>query len=521
MVLVRGGLLVGSGAGAGVGASAGSCAVTADRARRRRSVMTAVLLPFLPFLLGGCDFFGGSARPPATIADQKDCFPEKSRDWIARTEEETVARTAAAIPSATLYIDRSASMAGYLAGATTVERPFQDIIGTVPQSLRELGARSTFRPFGLTLAPAMTDGSAMMQPAFFRCGSGAREGCESRLDVVLADVAAKPDDLAIIVSDLWFSNSDVDTSALAALKPHLASILGSRRAIAIYGFAAPFDGPIYDLPAVGERQPTRVQHRGRHPLYMMVIGKDAAVAAFRERLKRSGSPMIRDGVMPGGAIQQALFTASPTLEASLPRAPLSLGNAPQISAVPFDTFNGLHVQQFRYDGSMRPPSGQQPTYPSWTGPDRSLFAPNAVWEGPTQLRVRVWRKRNDACRRDSWTEINALPGEWPQIDSKAQTTFEMSPRLVRQALRQEGDYVLTGEVRRISINQEESPSMAWMQRWTLAYDGNGYRAPADTLFPTMNIVEFANIMRATLADEVEKNQLPVAGFTVLVRSGEE
>lgn len=458
-----------------------------------------------------------------TPADVRDCFPEPSRVWIASASGATAARAAVQATTATVYVDRSASMVGYLNGATVVDRPFQDIVGTTPQSLREMGVAASFRAFGRTLTDPVADSAAMMQPSFFSCQGQNRASCEaaeSHLDDVFREVAAKPREMAIIVSDLWFSNSNVDTSALAELKPMLTSILGSGRAIAVYGFSAPFNGTIYDLPAAAG-QPTSVPHVGRHPLYMIVVGKDAEVAAFRDRLTRSGSPLIRTGVMPGGAVQQALFTASPTLPSALPREPLTPGASRQIKIDSFDNFNGLFVQQFRYQADEREAAAATAVrYPSWTGPDPALFAPNAVWEGPTQLRVRVWRKRDDKCRPTSWTSINALAGDWPRIDAGAQTTFELLPRLIRNSLRQEGDYVLTGEVRRVSISQDIGPSMAWMAQWSLDHGAGGYRAPPGDLFPTMNIVEFARIMQSALADEVEKSDRPVTGFTILVRSGD-
>ncbi len=431
-------------------------------------VARSAALVAIALLLTGCP-------PPPRPTDALSCFPRDSRHWIARSgivpggaaangEREGDATT---VRNATMYVDRSASMVGYVNGATQANRPFQDVVETIPNSLREINYATKFRAFGRTVSAPMADGSTMLTPGFFSCGTTPRDRCEvveSHLDDVFKMIADKPTELAVVVTDLWFSNSTVDSSALAALQPQLKAILASNRAVAVYGFAAPFSGTIYDLPAV-PGQPTSMPHSGQHPLYMLVVGPDADVAAFRSRLERSGSPLIARGVARGGSIRQTLFTASPTVPSALPKAPLSAGASPTISRTVFDSFNGLSVQQFAYDASVRERNGA--THPEWSGPDPALFAEHSVWQGATQLRVRVWRQRDEDCTPTSWTEINALAGDWPQVASGGQNRFVLEPRLIRNALRQEGVYVLGGELSRLSIDAN-SPASAWMNQWSLA-----------------------------------------------------
>lgn len=465
----------------------------------------------------------GSDRS-ARVANQLDCFPQPSRAWIARTGGgsggENPSGPRATLNSATIYVDRSASMIGYIAGATAMDRPFQDVIGTFPASLAELGMETRFRGFGRTVAPPVKDGQSLLQPAYYNCAQPTDEACESHIDEVLALVKSKPDQLAIIVTDLWFSNSSVDTSALAALQPSLRDILKDR-AVSVYGIAAPFNGKIYDLPAA-PGQPPSLPYAGTHPLYVLVIGPDADVAAFDARLKRSGSPAIAAGVAERGSYKRAIFTAAPTNEAELAAKPLSDGASPLFRPGSAEVFNGLAVQQFTYnpdDDRPGAPAGDESRFPTWSGPDPALFVPHSVWQGPTQLRVRVWRRRDAKCTATSWIELNNLAGDWPRVEPGGKVDFHLTPALVRQTFRQEGSYVLTGEMRRLSVMQD-NPQTAWMKQWSLPVVGGRYAVPAGGMFPTLNIDEFGRILQDALADATEAQSRPVTGFTIMVHSAD-
>ncbi|QJQ32446.1 hypothetical protein GV829_08275 [Sphingomonas lacunae] len=473
------------------------------------------------FVLSGC-----GADRPSGIANQLDCFPQPSRAWIARTgtaSDSAAARGAtggATLKAATIYVDRSASMMGYIAGATTMDRPFQDVIGTFPASLAEMGVETRFRAFGRTVTPPVRDGAALLKPEHYACASRDDEACESHIDDVLKIVEGQRDQMAIIVTDLWFSNSSVDTSALAALQPSLREILKDR-AISVYGIAAPFNGKIYDLPA-GQGQLGSMPYAGTHPLYVLVIGPDADVRAFDTRLQRSGSPAIAAGVAERGSWKRAIFTAAPTNEAELAAKPLSDGSSPLFRAGSSEVFNGLAVQQFTYNPDLDRPGaakGNSATFPTWSGPDPSLFIPHSVWQGPTQLRVRVWRRRDNQCTSRSWIELNNLAGDWPRVEPGGKVDFHLEPGLVRQTFRQEGTYVLTGEMRRLSVMQD-NPQTAWMKQWSLPMVGGNYVAPSGPMFPTLNINEFGRILQDALADTTEAQSRPVTGFTVMVHSAD-
>ena len=488
----------------------------------KRSMGTTITASLVAsFVLSGC-----GADRPSGIANQLDCFPQPSRAWIARTgtaSDSAAARAAtggATLKAATIYVDRSASMMGYIAGATTMDRPFQDVIGTFPASLAEMGVETRFRAFGRTVTPPVRDGAALLKPEHYACASRDDEACESHIDDVLKIVEGQRDQMAIIVTDLWFSNSSVDTSALAALQPSLREILKDR-AISVYGIAAPFNGKIYDLPA-GQGQLGSMPYAGTHPLYVLVIGPDADVRAFDTRLQRSGSPAIAAGVAERGSWKRAIFTAAPTNEAELAAKPLSDGSSPLFRAGSSEVFNGLAVQQFTYNPDLDRPGaakGNSATFPTWSGPDPSLFIPHSVWQGPTQLRVRVWRRRDNQCTSRSWIELNNLAGDWPRVEPGGKVDFHLEPGLVRQTFRQEGTYVLTGEMRRLSVMQD-NPQTAWMKQWSLPMVGGNYVAPSGPMFPTLNINEFGRILQDALADTTEAQSRPVTGFTVMVHSAD-
>jgi hypothetical protein len=493
-----------------------NCCGSSSWRRQRIAATTALFVA-----LAGC----GSERP-ARVANQASCFPEPSRAWIARTASSNQNLAGAAgearstVSTATIYVDRSASMMGYIAGATATDRPFHDVIGTFPASLAEMGVEARFRAFGRTVTRPMEDGATLLRPDHYKCSAREGEACESHLDDVFKIVEGRRDQLSVIVTDLWFSNSSVDTSALAALQPSLREILKDR-AISVYGIAAPFDGKIYDLPA-GPGQLVSMPFAGRHPLYVLVIGPDADVQAFDARLQRSGSPAIAAGVSDQGNWKRAIFTASPTNPSELSAKPLSDGNSPLFRVRSTEVFNGLEVQQFSYNPDLDRPDAEAdsaPRFPAWSGPDPRLFLKHSVWQGPTQLRVRVWRRRDNQCTDQSWVELNNLAGDWPRIEPGGKVDFYLEPGLVRQTFRQEGAYVITGEMRRLSVMQE-NPQTEWMRQWSLPMVAGRYVAPAGPMFPTLNISEFGRILQVALADATEAQSRPVTGFTVMVHSAD-
>lgn len=407
-------------------------------------------------------------------------------------------------------------MAGYLAGATAEERPLQDLLRVLPEMLSQEGTTTGYAAFGLRLAPqGPSDRDALMRPEFYTCKGAAPGRCdnqESRFDLVLRDIQSKPADLALLVSDLWLVNSTVQTSALTDLAAPLAAILEQGRAIAVYGIPARYRGPIYDLPA----SPGKVQFDGRHPLYLVAIGSDEQLDRLDDRMKRNGSAYLARA-LGDGTIRHTLFTLHPRLPGPADAEPL-VGRDPAVARTPvIASVPGVRVQQLEIARSGALRSRSTATGMTWTGPVPGSFRPNSVWSGGWTARTRVWERRGDRCRPADWIEGRPLDGLWRPAGT-GQMQFRLDPRVVATGVAREGTYLITGELRRASV-ETPNPASAWLRAWSFSAgdDPAGRTLAGERFFPTLHGAEVARLMENALADAARRRQEPIAGFDVVVR----
>ena len=448
------------------------------------------------------------------------CFPKDAARWIYVSDD--VAGTAhltAASGQATIYVDHSGSMVGYIRGSTEVEKPFQDLIGSLPATLKASGVSSEYRAFGKTLSEPIADGAtSIQQPSFFYCGKPDKRDCdtsESHLDVVLRTVASKKDEMALVLSDLWLSNSDIQTTGLIAFQEPLTDILADGRVVAVYGIPAPFDGQIYDLPGApgGIRYP-----QGRHPLYLIVVGTKHQVVTFGEQFARSGSRSIAEGIA-AGRIRRSLFTVDPGPEDGREKSPMIPGRHPRLMPVTFEPANGAVVQQFTLKpGLPPPPGGTQPVMPSWTGPQEAAFLTDAVWEGPVTPRTRIWFRKDNDCKPTSWREASQLQEGWSALDGGGKMTLALDPARLAPRLTRAGVYMLSGELKRTSVIQPNNATK-WMREpdWNVLPEGVAALGGHPATYPTLNLSEMARLMENALKTAAERKDSAVVGFSILVK----
>jgi hypothetical protein len=469
---------------------------------------------FGPLLLALC-VSGSCVRSPPN-ASGKDCFPAEARRWLSgdQPHDEFAGRRLKGGPL-TVYVDASGSMAGYIAGATETERPLHDLISTIPE-LVPAGSSTAFKTFGTRIRDLPAGRQAeVLSSDFYRCRGRTGAECdngETRLDLVMKDIERRKDDLALVVTDMWFADPANPTSGLVPLAAPLQAILASGRSIAVLGIPAPFSGKMYDLPGGGS-----AEFIGKRPLILLAIGSSERVGQLQQQLKRSSSAYLAAG-MASGAIKQALFTLDPS--AGIPRepAPLKAGTDRRVRrANVLNAMQGVRIQQFELDRSQARHGDPAGTLPAWQGPAGESFLPHAVWQGPLASRSLVWTRRSKTCAAADWPKPTLTQVGWTADVAQGQKQYRLDPATFGEQFRRPGVYLVTGEVARVSLTQP-NPATQWLREWSFsALDPDGRAAAGGAFHRTLNLSEFARLLENSLAGAAEQKPGPITGFTFVVR----
>lgn len=470
----------------------------------------------LALSVGGC----GDTKPANPI----DCFPTEGKKWLYLTSgngQATRIGSEVTRTKQTVYIDRSASMIGYINGANQFSKPFQDLIGDLPQ---HLSADAVFLSFGRNISEPIQDPKKILDSEYYSCAGQAQSTCESaasHLNMVFEKIARSKDEFAIVVSDLWYDNPEDPMSGVTALQPHLIKILSEGRTIALYGIDAPFDGVIYDLPISSDDR-AKIPHKGRHPFYMMVIGPKANVLDFDNKLFALGPKFLEQG-MKDGSVNKSLFMVDPGPLTQRVRDPLTPGRHPDIRQVPFELHSGIAVQQFTVSGrsaGANNANGLARLAPKWEGPKEtddplaSDFLPYSVWKGQLKTSLKVYKRLNEKCQPSSWQIWRDVPVQKPKGDK---FSFQLDPNRVDFGLRQPGVYAIIGQIERTSVDSE-NPANRWIREWSVDSRGAAYLASNPPVrFPTLNVADFSRIMEKSLDQAARQKGGGIVGFTVLVK----
>lgn len=454
------------------------------------------------------------------------CFPLAARRWIATDDVSSHGDRGAHPAPVVAYVDHSGSMAGFIRAETGDEQPLRDLIATLPDAAGIDDAALKRRLFGKTIQelPA-SRANDLLKYDTYACPSHAPacDNQESHLDLALGAIAgAGARELSFIVTDLWLDNSDLMTSGAVALSAPLQKILASGRSVAIYGMPAPYTGRVYDLPS-GKA----FSIASKRPLFLLAIGPVDRLERFNDRLKRSPSKFIADGIAKG-RIKHSIFTLTPEAAAAVPSAPFGV-LAPNRAIRPGAVMaakRAVHIQQFIVDrrglnDSSRPATqAESNVNPSWTGPNDSALLSGAVWKGPTRTRTTVWKLDRDRqdCSAVDWREWGIYNGGWSDR-SPGYGVFDLNPKEVVDNLRDPGVYLITGEVIRTSL-LIPNPGDGWMRDWSFSSEDESHiLASPPAVFPTLNLSEMARLMENVLASAAERSPSVVGGFSVAVKIG--
>ncbi len=360
---------------------------------------------------------------------------------------------------------------------------------------------------------------------------------ESRLDDVLAAVADDdaPGALAVVVTDLWLDNSDLIGGARLALQRPIRRILADGRAIGVLGGAAPYSGPVYDVPnssGVATIPAGRVRQR---PVFALVIGAPGRVVELERRLAEdvfsnageagSSEDATAEPLDPGearagedteaeppGAREPeshffSLFT--PTLTAAGPvehRLARQGTGARRAYVLAVDDAN---VPAFEIDRGPVPPvpEGDAEKRRTLAGPlDGPVYAaaPPATYDLAAEAWTLVPPDPSRACDEGAWHSLDlgrALKLERPAASHDPTIRLDAS-NAVLLAIPRGGIAFMRYRVS-VGAMERNSPGTAWLDDWSFDAERDpGLPSDPPPLFPTLNLTEFRRILEVAMAEQV-------------------
>jgi hypothetical protein len=388
-----------------------------------------------------------------------------------------------------LFLDGSASMAGYISGSTADVRPIGDVISLVDRVFPSSKSEIEYYAFGSKIAKVIGGEAGIRKYSTiypYVCHSCDNQ--ESHIDTVLKYIARDgPGRLSMVVTDLWLDNRSIAGSRQVALGVPVEQILSQGQAIGVLGIRAPFKGKVFDFPS-------GISYAGatERPLFVLIVGDRVEVVRAYETLVQSGSPSFARG-----NVQFTLFsTHLPTAWLSRPNALIQGRGLEEANVVPSEYVGGL--QQVVVHSSVA--SSQRGKLEITLDASSSLDEGTAWW-GPLKASTRVWRlARSNAlsrCTRDSWIEVDPLQGAWLPLGG-ARAKFVLSPMTARRML--PGSTYLVAGYLGVRGLQTPSAAAAWMRKWSFNASGEAALLKTRPQFvPTLNLEDLATAMETAVA----------------------
>jgi len=461
----------------------------------------------------GCDRWTPAKTDggPPSVADgvqgARGCFPAAARPWIPVDVHADV--VAAGGSGAVVYLDRSASMQGYLRAGGARESFIPDLLRYPPWGADQTGYKLFGEGEAMTEAPAADLDRLMRAQAY--------DAKASHIDAALEGMADEaPNRLTILISDLWMDNRQKAVSDAAALGEPLRRIMASGRGVAVYGFNLPYQGRILDSLPSGRRN---VEAR-RRPLYLVAAGPPDRLAALDRELRAAN---YLKTAFNEGRVRRTLFNLDPK-QAVTPRpakleGPLFRVGMEEAAILPRVDVGPIAQYTLKRDGGSGASAPALRLIWREKGRDVEIARPLDVGAATASVWVKTGGR---ACAPGAWRLLGRLNGDWSQ-DEAGDVVFRFDPRAESRGLPSE-PLLIVGEVP-LAPGRGAGSAAAWMRSadWTFDWSVESERAALDRddgLAPTLGLARFAEALESAHARALSARGEPGAGagFAFIVRT---
>ena len=209
-----------------------------------------------------------------------------------------------------IYFDQSLSMQGYTMKQPGQENYYKDVIDDLKQIAENVGSKTFYHSFGKRIKPIKQNEIAQVtKPGFYECdeASAACNNQESKIHEPFKAAKDRPNNTYIIVTDLFLSNTQLESTARAQLVKPLKSILKKGKSIGIIGVMSSFNGTIYDIPAREDGTISYTEAKKR-PFYIIVIGDQKEINQVKKNLEE------QHFMDAGDQYKYSLITSTPILQ---------------------------------------------------------------------------------------------------------------------------------------------------------------------------------------------------------------
>jgi hypothetical protein len=212
----------------------------------------------------------------------------------------------AKLAAAKVYLDKSVSMKGFIPASRVVHATkdpiFLAFIRDLPDDVDKV---SDYKPLDFGFFGSEQETVSVDRDEFEKEATSARAYTFTKTDIpaVLGKIrATSPNELAIVITDLFFNNKELGSGGTGRIVRALRDLTDQGRSIAVVALSSPFDGRVLDIPPDGDE----LYYRGIRPAFALIIGPAMPVEHLVSALQRD---LLVD--RPQGSFKTVLFTSNP------------------------------------------------------------------------------------------------------------------------------------------------------------------------------------------------------------------